>query len=240
MYFALQFEKEFLFSAILSFLAQQLCFPKAPTKMDFIRSFFLGTEKISLTSFPSDWQLLSAKWGTPLSQRLTNSLLHWPVQQATYLQRESLKQLCHHLAGQLFWIWVVGYLIFFFFFLLILFVSHLSLVYKQLFSGQKAVHKLFTEKSKAKQGVPIFRCLFVFSSGASAGRWNAAGRRAGSPPPLPSSTAGWWLARRQRSCADICQLRTWTRPSQSMAALSVSTASGCVLISQKPARDIFV
>lgn len=239
MYFALQFEKEFLFSAILSFLAQQLCFPKAPTKMDFIRSFFLGTEKISLTSFPSDCQLLSAKWGTPLSQRLTNSLLHWPVQQATYLQRESLKSVITwqdrvilNLSGWLF--------DFFFFFLLILFVSHLSLVYKQLFSGQKAVHKLFTEKSKAKQGAPIFRCLFVFSSGASAGRWNAAGRRAGSPPPLPSSPAGWWLARRQRSCADICQLRTWTRPSQSMAALSVSTASGCVLISQKPARDIFV
>lgn len=35
-----------------------------------------------------------------LSQQLINSLLHWPVQQATHLQRESLKQLCHHLAGQ--------------------------------------------------------------------------------------------------------------------------------------------
>lgn len=113
-----------------------------------------------------------------------------------------------------------------------LFVSHLSLIHKQLLSGQKAVHKLFTKNRKAKQGARTFCCLFVFFSRASDGRWSAAGRQAaGSPLPCPSLPAGWWLAGwLQGSYADICQLRTWTRPSDSMPAPLVSTASGCVWV----------
>lgn len=211
--------------------------------MDFIRSFFLGTEKISLTSFPSDCQLLSAKWGTPLSQQLTNSLLHWPVQPATYLQRESLKQLCHHLAGQSYseFEWLAIRYFFFFSFCLSLispwFINNCSAVKKQFINCSQRKVKL------SKEPLSFAAYLFFPLEPVLADEMRQAGGQAGgqaAPLPCPPLPAGWWLARRQGSCADICQPRTWTRPPQPMAALSVSTASGCVLSSQKPARDIFV
>lgn len=194
MYFALQFEKEFLFSAILSFLAQQLCFPKAPTKMDFIRSFFLGTEKISLTSFPSDCQLLSAKWGTPLSQRLTNSLLHWPVQQATYLQRESLKQLCHHLAGQSYseFEWLAIWFFFFFSFSFCLslispwFINNCSAVKKQSINCSQRKVKL------SKEPLSFAVYLFFPLEPVLADEMRQAGGQAAPLPCPPLPLDGGW------------------------------------------------
>lgn len=121
-----------------------------------------------------------------LTQQLINSLLHWPVQQSnTPSKRKSEATLSP--PGRSLTLNLSGWL-FDFFFNLILFVSHLSLVYKQLFSGQKATHKLFT-KNKAKQGGHIFCCLFDFflhgqcwqtKCSRQAGRW------AGGQPPSPA------------------------------------------------------
>lgn len=87
---------------------------------------------------------------------------------------------------------------------LILFVSHLSLVYKQPFSSQQAIHKLFTKKSKAKQGGHIFASYLIFFCMASAGRPSAADRQAGgqvgSPLALPSP-ASWVVAAGQLHCS---------------------------------------
>lgn len=188
-------------------------------------------DRKNLTTFPSDCQLTFCNSGTPalsaankFTPSLASTASHAPS------KRKSEATLSSPGRTEFFWIWVVGYLILFFFPLLLSLVSHLYLVYKQLLSGQKAIHKSFTKKGKGKQGAHIFCCLFGFFSlePALADEVWQAGRQAA---PLPSFAAGWWLAGwLQGSYTDICQLRTWTRPSEPMPALPVSTTSGCVWV----------
>lgn len=171
-YHILQFNKLFLFPATSRNFSSQFssCFPKVLTKMDLIRSLFFEAEKKSLTSLPSDCQFISSKLCTPPSQQLINSLLHWPEQQAAHLQRESLKQLCHHLARQSYSEFECVTIQFF---LLFLFNS-LSLLSRWFINNCSAVKTQFINcsqrKAKLRQGARIFCCRYVFFSRAGAGR----------------------------------------------------------------------
>lgn len=103
---------------------------------------------------------------------------------------------------ELFWIWACDYSIFFLLFLFILFVSPLSLVYKQLLSSQNAVHKLFSKKSKAKARSPYLLLPICFLLQSWCWQMNF-GRQAGRQPPLlPSLPAGCSLP--QPAAGELC------------------------------------
>lgn len=196
-------------------------------------------QKNSLSQlFPSDSRLISSTWGTPA---------HSAANKFTPSLASAAKQYTFKVWSNSVTTWQVTYsefewLAIWFFFNLILFVSHLSLVYKQLFSGQKATHKLFT-KNKAKQGGHIFCCLFDFflhgqcwqtKCSRQAGRW------AGGQPPSPALPC-----QLEGGCRAVTLLRViWepghVSPSDSMPALPANSASGCVwVLTRQPEMFLF-
>ena len=215
--------------------------PQRPDKDGLDKKLIFGTEKIYLTTFPSDCQLISSKWGTPAlsaANKFTPSL----ASTASYASSKTKSEATLSAPGrtELHWICVAGYLIFppppFSFCLSLIspwFINNCSAAKKQFINCSQRKVKL------SKEPVSSAPSLFLFSR-ASAGRWSVpggqagrqaggqAGRRAGEQPPCPPLRAGGWLARRlQGSYNDICQLRIWPRPPERMPALLVSTASGC-------------
>lgn len=134
---------------------------------------------------------------------------------------------------------MVHYLIFCF--LVILFVPHLSVVYKS------AVKKQFINcsltKVKLSKDLISFAASLVFSLEPVLADevWQASGQessRQPSSPALPSQLDGGGC--RGAVLRYICQLRTWTHLSKSMSALLVSTASRCVrVLRRQPETFLF-
>lgn len=118
---------------------------------------------------------------------------------------------------------------FFLLFLFILFVSPLSLVYKQLLSSQNAVHKLFSKKRKAKARSPYLLLPICFLLQSWCWQMNF-GRQAAPSPPLP---AHWMLAAPAgcRGALLMCvSQESGPHSPTAMPALLVSKASGCVSV----------